>query len=138
MYLDAKTFYSFCFGTYSTAALVEAAIEHGVTTLALCNINCTYDHWEFVKCCREAGIKPVLGVDIRNGDESCYLLMARNHQGLYWINSFLSEHLINAKQFPVSLAAPADVFVIYRYGTKATQELASNERIGIHPTQNTM
>ncbi|HLD52958.1 MAG TPA: PHP domain-containing protein [Sediminibacterium sp.] len=68
MYLDAKTYYSFCFGTHSTAWLVEAAVEQGVNTLALFNINCIYDHWEFVKLCREAGIKTVLGVDIRNGD----------------------------------------------------------------------
>ena len=82
MYLDAKTYYSFCFSTYSTADLIAAAIEHGITTLTLCNINSTYDHWEFVKLCCEAGIKPVLGVDIRNKHEHLYLLIAKNNQGL--------------------------------------------------------
>ncbi|SJZ84656.1 DNA polymerase III subunit alpha [Sediminibacterium ginsengisoli] len=133
MHLDAKTFYSFCFGTYSTAGLVEAAVEHGLSTLALCNINCTYDHWEFVKLCREAGIKPVLGVDIRNTDQCCYLLLARNNQGLVWINSFLSEHLIAKKEFPASPAAPEEVFVVYPMGSKEPGELAGNERIGIKP-----
>lgn len=133
MHLDAKTFYSFCFGTYSTAELVEAAIEHGVSTLALCNINCTYDHWEFVKRCREAGIKPVLGVDIRNANSFCYLLIAKNNEGLAWINGFLSAQLIAKKEFPASPAAPPSVFVIYPIGTKEVADLSANERIGVKP-----
>lgn len=133
MYLDAKTFYSFCYGTFSTATLVEAAVEQGISSLVLCNINCTYDHWEFVKLCREAAIKPVLGVDIRNEDEHCYLLIAKNNQGLYWINKFLSEHLIDKKEFPASPSAPDDVFVIYPYGKKQTGDLLLNERIGLKP-----
>jgi DNA polymerase III alpha subunit len=135
MYLDGKTYYSFCYGTYSTMALVEAAVEHGITTLALCNINCTYDHWEFVKLCREEGIKPVLGVDIRNGDRHSYLLIAKNNEGLLWINSFLSEHLISKEEFPVSPPAPSSVFVVYPYGIKQAADLYSNERIGIKPYQ---
>lgn len=135
MYLDAKTYYSFCFGTYSTQGLVEAAVEQGVSMLALCNINCTYDHWEFVKLCREAGIKPVLGVDVRNGDEHCYLLIAKNNEGLCWINGFLSLHLIEKKEFPDSPLASHDVFVIYPYGKKEVAALISNERIGIKPYQ---
>jgi error-prone DNA polymerase len=68
MYLNCKTFYSFCYGTFSTKELVEAAVEQGITELALTNINSTYDHWEFVKLCREQNIKPVLGAEFRNAD----------------------------------------------------------------------
>ncbi|MDP3568797.1 PHP domain-containing protein [Sediminibacterium sp.] len=83
MNLNFKTFYYFCYGTYSTAALVKAAVEHGITSLTLCNFNCTYDYWEFVKLCRESGIKPILGVDIRNGNTHLYLLIAKNNNGLF-------------------------------------------------------
>lgn len=133
MYLDAKTYYSFCYGTYSTAALVETAADQGVSCLALCNINCTYDHWEFVKLCRQHTIKPVLGVDARNGDAHCYLLIAKNNEGLYWIHRFLSDHLIAKKDFPPDPAAPVDVFVIYPYSVRKPDELRPNERIGIKP-----
>ena len=133
MYLDAKTYYSFCFSTYSTADLIAAAIEHGITTLTLCNINSTYDHWEFVKLCCEAGIKPVLGVDIRNKHEHLYLLIAKNNQGLQWLNEFLSHHLINKIDFPDSPNAPEDTFVIYPHESKKIEELKPNERIGIKP-----
>jgi len=74
---DILLYYSFCFRTYSTADLIKAAVEHGITTLTLCNINSTYYHWEFVKLCHEAGIKPVLNVSIRNKHQHCYLLIVK-------------------------------------------------------------
>jgi DNA polymerase III alpha subunit len=61
MYLNCKSYYSFRYGTFSTAALVETAVNNGVTALALININTTCDVWDFVKGCREAGIKPLVG-----------------------------------------------------------------------------
>jgi len=134
MYLNCKTFYSFCYGTFSTAELVRAAVEQGVTTLALTNINSTYDHWEFVKLCREQNIKPVLGVEFRNDDHFLYILLAKNNKGLAWINEFLSEHLLETKEFPVSPSTPTDVFVIYST-SKEVCELSHNERIGIRASE---
>lgn len=134
MYLNCKTFYSFCYGTFTTAGLVAAAVEQGVPTLALTNINSTYDHWEFVKLCREQGIKPVLGVEIHNGDEFLYVLLAKNNTGLAWINEFLSEHLLEKKEFPVVPNASLDVFVIYSF-EKPVDELKVNERIGIRASE---
>lgn len=131
--MDAKTYYSFCFSTYSNADLIKAAVEHGITALTLCNINSTYDHWEFVKLCREAGIKPVLGVEIRNHHSHCYLIIAKNNSGLQWLNEFLSHHLINKLEFPADPHAPEDVFVIYPNESKSIDELKPNERIGVKP-----
>ncbi|MBL0883187.1 MAG: PHP domain-containing protein [Chitinophagaceae bacterium] len=133
MYVDTKTYYSFCFGTFSTAQLIAAAIEHGITTLTLCNINSTYDHWEFVKQFHEVNIKPVLGVDIRNNHSHCYLLIAKNNLGLQWLNEFLSHHLINKLDFPADPDAPENVFVIYPNESKDLADLKPNERIGIKP-----
>lgn len=133
MYLDCKTYYSFLYGTLSTAHLVHNIIENGISSLALCNINSTYDHWEFVKLCREAGIKPVLGVDIRNHHSHCYLIIAKNNNGLQWLNEFLSHHLINKQDFPDDPDAPEDVFVIYPNESKNVINLKPNERIGVKP-----
>lgn len=134
MYLNCKTFYSFCYGTFSTTALVEAAVEQGVSTLALTNINSTYDHWEFVKLCREHHVKPVLGIEFRNADKFLYIILAKNNQGLTWLNEFLSEHLLAKKDFPSSPHASQDTFVVYD-SSKDPKELLSNERIGIRPSE---
>jgi len=111
----------------------NAAVEHGITTLTLCNINPTYDHWEFVKVCHEAGIKPVLGVDIRNNHHHCYLLIAKSNHGLQWFNEFLSHHLINNIAFPIDPNALEHVFVIYPNNAKNIIELNPNDQIGIKP-----
>lgn len=139
MYLNCKTYFSFLYGTFSTGGLVAAALEHGVTSLALTNINATCDSWEFVKRCREAGIKPILGVEIRNADKLLYILIAANNKGLAWMNSFLSEHLLEKKDFPEADPDQSffldswDGFVIYPLAAKNIEDLLPNERIGLLP-----
>jgi DNA polymerase III alpha subunit len=88
MYLNCKTYFSFRYGTYSTEELVKAAVERGVTSLALTNINSTCDIWGFVKYCRAEGIKPIAGVEIRNDDELLYVLIAPIIKGFNGYMSF--------------------------------------------------
>ncbi|MGN6602005.1 MAG: DNA polymerase III subunit alpha [Ginsengibacter sp.] len=141
MYLNCKSYYSFRYGTFSTEELVRTAAEKGVSSLALTNINSTYDLWEFVRLCRLNDIKPVGGVEVRNEDTLLYLLLAANIGGLGWIHQFLSDHLIAKKSFPAItddpsfFDAPGDGFVIYPFDTKPFHQLKENERIGIKPWQ---
>ena len=100
MYLNCKTYYSFRYGTFSTEELVKTAVEKGITSLALTNINSTCDVWEFVKLSNHAGIKPIAGAEIRNGDKLLYILLAANNVGLTHIHEHLSEHLMAKKPFP--------------------------------------
>src|SRR5258708_856490 len=139
MYLNCKTFFSFRYGTFSTKELVEVAIEQGVTALALTNINSTCDVWYFIELCMKAGIKPIPGVEVRNGDKLLYLLLAANNKGYTWINEFLSEHLLEKKPFPEASERtsffdnPVDGFVIWPLLAKPLQELQANERFGVLP-----
>lgn len=141
MYINCKTYFSFRYGTYATEELVKAAVELGVTALALTNINSTCDCWDFVNFCRQQKIKPVLGAEIRNGDELLYILLAANQKGFAWINEFLSTYLQSEDDFPTQAAEHPfftdtwDGFVIYPLGKKKPQELFINERIGILPSQ---
>ena len=68
MYLNCKTYFSLRYGTLSSEALVKAGAEAGATTMALTNINSTTDLWDFVQDCRNLGIKPIAGAEIRNGN----------------------------------------------------------------------
>jgi DNA polymerase-3 subunit alpha len=94
MYINCKTYYSLRYGTFSTEELIATAVDRGVTSMALTNINTTADLWDFVKQCKEAGIKPITGVEFRNGDKLLYIVLAANNKGLKWIHEFLSEHLM--------------------------------------------
>lgn len=138
MYL-CKSFFSLKYGTFSTEQLVKEGVEAGATSLALANINSTCDAWDFVQYCQEQKIKPVIGVEIRNGQQLLYILLAAGNTGFRWINEFLSEHLVSKKDFPEKAEekpffnAPGDGFVIYPLGGKSPEQLLENERIGVLP-----
>ncbi|MBC6492490.1 DNA polymerase III subunit alpha [Flavihumibacter stibioxidans] len=139
MYLNCKTYFSLRYGTFSTEDLVKTAAEQGISSLAITNINCVSDAWDFYQHCRANGIRPILGTEIRNGDKFCYILLAANATGFEWINSFLSAHLQEAIPFPETAAErhffdnPADGFVIYPLESKEPENLYTNEYIGIKP-----
>jgi len=141
MYLNCKTYFSFRYGTFSSKELVKAAVNHDVTALALTNINSTCDIWDFVKYCREEGIKPITGAEVRNEGQLLYILIAANNKGLLWINEFLSQHFQEDKPFPVlALEEPFstdtwDGFVIYPLGSKEPGQLFVNEKIGVLPSE---
>ncbi|HUZ60105.1 MAG TPA: PHP domain-containing protein [Hanamia sp.] len=141
MYLNCKTYFSFRYGTFSSKELVKAAVDNGVTALALTNINSTCDIWDFVKYCREEGIKPITGAEVRNEGQLLYILIAANNKGLLWINEFLSQHFQEDKPFPVlALEEPFftdtwDGFVIYPLGSKEPGQLFGNEKIGVLPSE---
>ena len=109
------------------------AVEQGVTALALTNINSTCDTWDFVKYCREEKIKPVTGVEIRNGDILLYILLAANNKGLRWIHEFVSKYLMEDLPFPETTTffdSEKDGYVIYPVG-KDVETLKANESIGV-------
>lgn len=135
MYLNCKTYFSFRYGTYSTEELVRQAQELGVQALALTNINNTCDAWDFVDCCQQAGIRPVLGAEIRNQDRLCYVLLARNNQGFGQINAFLSQHLLQRLPFPEHPGLGEHVWVIYPFRRQDPSRLGPQELIGVQPCE---
>lgn len=136
MYLNCKTYYSYLYGTFSTEGLVKAAVEAGARAVALTNINSTADIWPFVQLCKKEGIKPIAGVEIRNADALCYVLLARNLTGVFEINRFLSAHLVAGTAFPARYCAiDSNVIVIYPLMLELLDKLDVNEFIGVQPTE---
>lgn len=142
MYLNCKTYFSFRYGTMSHTQLIKAAAEQGITSLALTNINNTCDTWDFVQECICEGIKPVVGAEIRNGDDLLYILLSANNHGLSCINRFLSNHLLVQKPFPQFkdvhpgiFDSEHDGYIIYPLGAKDPAALHANEFIGILPEE---
>ncbi len=111
------------------------AAGHGITSLALTNINNTCDIWDFVDFCRAQHIKPIAGAEIRNDNIFRYILLAQNNEGLLEINKFLSEHLQQDKPFPTRPVYLKNVFIIYAPGSFAAGELEKHELIGVQITE---
>jgi DNA-directed DNA polymerase III PolC len=135
LYLNCKTYFSFHYGTFSTEELVNAAEAHGVKALALTNINSTADVWDFLEFCRQSGIKPVAGAEIRNESTFLYLLIAKNNEGLLFINRFLSHHIQTGTAFPARPETNAEVFVVYPLGSLDVSTLCANEVVGVQTTE---
>ncbi|MCI0920014.1 DNA polymerase III subunit alpha [Sphingobacterium rhinopitheci] len=133
MFLNCKSWFSFHYGTYSTKKLIARAKELQVKTLAITNINSTADCWDFVKKCIQEDIKPIVGAEIRNGNDFCYVLLAKNNEGLLAIQTFLSYHKQRKEDFPNTPNFSLDnVWVIYRCtAQKLNEELGPHELIGL-------
>lgn len=135
MYLNCKTWFSYRYGTFSTDDLVKEALEKGVSAMALTNINNTTDTWDFVDFCRQAHIKPILGAEIRNDHEGCYILLAKNDAGFLQINQFLSEHLQQKIPFPERYPLNKDIWAVYPLGKVSPDKLQDHELIGVQPIE---
>ncbi len=134
MYLNCHTYYSLRFGTFSEKELLRLAQEHHVTQLALTDINNTSAGLNFVRLAPQYNVKPILGIDFRNGADQCYVGIAKNNEGYLELNNFLSEHLHDEKNFLPVAPKFEHAYIIYPF-EKAVQNnqyrFAAHEFVGI-------
>lgn len=135
MYLNCHTYYSLRYGTIKPEQLLAIASENGVQTLALTDINSTSACLDVIRLSKKYKIKPVLGVDFRNGAQQQFILIAKNNQGFKNINDYLSKYLHNPDlQIPKQPDETIeDCFVIYPYQHEKNFELKPHEFLGIAP-----
>ena len=76
MYLNAHTYYSLRYGVVSPEVLLELEKEKGCSTIAITDINTTSACLESIREAPRFGIKPILGVDFRNGVQQQFVLIA--------------------------------------------------------------
>ena len=113
MYLNCHSFYSLRYGTIPVEGLVEEGIRCSADYLALTDINCTTGVFDFVNSCRNAGIKPIVGVEFRKEDRLLFIGFAKNQDGFRELNELLTR--TNLGEMPMPLQSPSfrEVFVIY-------------------------
>lgn len=134
MYLNCHSYYSLRYGTISPEKLLFLAREHGVKTLVLTDINNTSACLDFVRLAPKYDIKPVLGVDFRNGAKQQFILIAKNNLGFQHINNYLSTFSHdNLLRVPDRALKLEHTFVIYPFEKGKHYKLADDEFIGIKP-----
>ncbi|WP_299528876.1 DNA polymerase III subunit alpha [uncultured Lutibacter sp.] len=134
MYLNTHTYYSLRYGTIAPEALLQLALKNNVGAFALTDINSTSAHIDFVRFAKKYGIKPVLGIDFRNGAQQQFVMLAQNNNALEHLNKYLSEFLYSAKMnIPKRAKYISETFVIYPYQNEVF-ELGDNQYIGIKPS----
>jgi error-prone DNA polymerase len=133
MIITSHSFFSLRYGTIPPEKLVEEASKLGLSSLALTDINNSSACLDFVKYCFESNIKPMIGIDFRHNNHCLYTGIARNMEGFYALNEFLTEYNLAEKPMPSSAPDFSDVFVLYAPGYKTVNQLRENEFIGIRP-----
>lgn len=134
MFLNSHTYYSLRYGSIAPKALVLLAKSFGLTSLALTDINSTTACLDFVRLADENGIKPILGVDFRNGVDQKFTMLAKNNNGYLQINNYLSSFLHTEKMMlPTSASFLPDTVVVYPFQNEF-RELAAHEFMGVKPS----
>ena len=133
MYLNCHSFHSLRYGTIPLAELVELGASCGVTAMALTDINAISGVYDFIRLCREANIKPIVGIEFRRDGRLLYIGIARNMAGLAEMNAFLSRHNLEETALPDSVMFQ-DAFTVYPLET-VPETLSANELIGIRADQ---
>ncbi len=134
MYLNCHSFHSLRYGTISIEDLVQKASGLGVAALALTDINTVTGIYEFYKLCKIHQVKPVVGVDIRTGNEQLYITIAQNPAGVAAINRMITAHNLEHLPFPKQSPKLEDTFIIYPF-SNVPETLQENEFIGIRPEE---
>ncbi|WP_367279577.1 DNA polymerase III subunit alpha [Ulvibacterium sp.] len=134
MYLNCHTYYSMRFGTFSELDLLQLAQQNHIKQLVLTDINTTSACLNFVRKAPEYDVRPILGIDFRNGVDPCFLGIAKNNAGYQELNTFLSHHLQNELEIPQRAPAFKNAFIVYPFETvllNEQHEFLENEFIGI-------
>lgn len=134
MYLNAHTYYSVRYGTLSVDELVSLSKSRGHHSIAITDINNSSGVLEFVKKCVEHGIKPIVGMEFREGGELLYVGIARNNEGFRELNELITQKNL----FNIAIPNRPDLshcYVVYPFGSIESKHLKENEFIGIRPKE---
>lgn len=107
--------------------------EAGVQTFALTDINSTADSINFVRLAPKFNVKPVLGIDFRNGADQLFVAIAQNNEGFKELNDYLSRFLHAKDTIPFRAPEFQKAFVIYPFSKYTGFELRDFEFIGVKP-----
>ncbi|NIJ51880.1 DNA polymerase-3 subunit alpha [Dyadobacter arcticus] len=85
--------------------LLRISRENGYGCVALTDINNTSGCLNFIRMAVSYDIKPIVGIDFRNGIQQQFVGVAKNNAGFQELNAYLSKHLHQKQDF--SDVAPA-------------------------------
>ncbi|MTI22315.1 DNA polymerase III subunit alpha [Fulvivirga sp. RKSG066] len=134
MYINTHSWFSYKYGTIPQKELLEEAMRSNIDTLALTDINSTSASLDFVRLATKTEIKPVLGIDFRNGAQQLFIALAKNNEGFKELNDYLSYHLHNKLQIPDRAPAFKNAYVIYPFKNYQEANLGNNEYLGVAPS----
>ncbi|MFM7636334.1 MAG: DNA polymerase III subunit alpha [Crocinitomicaceae bacterium] len=111
--MKTHSHFSLHYGILSPEEIVQWAKSTGYSYVVLTDINATGAVLAFVREAQRLGIKPIVGVELRNGMEHVATLIARNNRGFHEMNHFLSRYLQTKTPFPRRLPHFTSCYTCY-------------------------
>ena len=130
--INTHSIYSLRYGLVAPSEIGQWAEDAGYKHIVLTDINSTTAALSFCMENQRNGRSSIVGLDVRNGIQQCYILIAKNNRGFHELNCFLSMHLHEQKDFPEQAPHLGNCWVVYPWG-KEPKRLNENEYIGITP-----
>ena len=110
---------------------MDAVLQNGYSSFVLSDINNTSACIDMVREAGDRGLKPILGIDFRNGVRQQYVGIAINNEGFRELNEHLSYHLHNNIAFDCEAPAFNNAYIIYPSNGYKDWALRANEFVGI-------
>ena len=115
MYLSSHSYYSLRYGTIPPEELLQLAAENNINSLALTDINNTSACLDFIRLSKKYNIRPVIGIDFRNGVKQQFIGLAKNNEGYYELNLYLSKFFESGDPHPEKAPSFQNAFIIYPF-----------------------
>lgn len=135
MLINCHSWFSLKYGTISPEKLLEELSVKGFTNVSLTDINNTSASIDFVRLASQYHIRPILGIDFRNGIQQKYIGLAKNNMGFKALNQHLTNYQLNKSDFEDTAPTLNDTIIIYPFKYKKSRPLNDNEYIGIKSTE---
>ena len=124
------------YGTLSPGRLADIAVEHGIKTMVLTDINNTSCAYQFIQACEKNNIKPIVGIEFRRDDgHLLYVGIARNIVGWAGLCRLLSESSMDGEPLPACAPEIPETYFIYRHLPKEISTFRNDEFFGIRPEE---
>ncbi len=137
MIINCKSWHSLRYGTISPEALPQIATRLGYEAIGLTDINTITGVYNFIKACKKAGIKPVVGMEFRRNraNELLYVGYATNEEGFRELNQFLTDYNLARQPLPDRPPAFYHALIVYPFRLDAKRTLRENEFWGFRLSQ---
>ncbi|MBL8000944.1 MAG: DNA polymerase III subunit alpha [Flavobacteriales bacterium] len=132
MLLNVHSWFSLNHGVLSPEQVLQEAHALGLQQVALTDINCTAGWSDLFRLADKHKVRPIAGIEFREGPRTLYVGIARTNDGVQQLASLLTDHLLDGAELPEQAPELPDAFIIYPYGAPNTPErLRPNEFIGV-------
>ena len=122
MYINCHSYFSFKYGLMSIEELLTEAQSKKIDSLVLTDINNTSGCLDFVRHASKFNVKPILGIDFRDGAIRQYIGIAKNNEGFQELNQHLTKRIASA-DLKAEPEAFKNAYVIYPFGLKSFENL---------------